>query len=337
MKNDDDLDIKNSTLLEIIKIQNEVVQAGIDLERIIYLVALRSQALVNADGAVIELKEQNEMVYRATAGLADGMLGLRINSDKSLSGLCVKQREPLICHDSENDPRVDIDSCRRVGLRSMIVVPLHYNDTAVGVLKVISKQPNAFTGADAAVLNLLSDIISAAIHMAVKFGKNELYIASTTDIMTGIKNRSYFYEILRTTFISSRETNAVFSVFIIDMDNLKKINDAYGHKHGDAALIELVSRIRGILRENDLFSRLGGDEFGIVINSIRNDAEAKSFMQRISESTDKIFIVDGTEIPLSASIGYSLYSKDIADIQDLISVADSRMYEHKKQRKMNRA
>ena len=126
--------VDNANLLKIIEIQTEVVQEGINFSNIMFLVADRAQRVTDSDGSVIELKEDDEMVYRATSGLADPQLGLRLKAKGSLSGLCIEQREPLCCYDSETDLRVDRMACRVVGLRSMIVTPLMHNDKAVGVL-----------------------------------------------------------------------------------------------------------------------------------------------------------------------------------------------------------
>lgn len=110
--------------MEIINIQTEVVQQGIDLSSIMELVTQRAQNITNAEGACIELIEKNELVYRATSGIAEKYLGLRLNIENSLSGECIKARVPLISNDIENDDRANKEACRKIGLNSMIVIPL---------------------------------------------------------------------------------------------------------------------------------------------------------------------------------------------------------------------
>ncbi len=335
-RKEDFQEIDKSILLDIISIQNEVVQAGLDLDRIIFLVAQSSQALIKAEGAVVELKEDNVLVYRATSGVAEKMLGLRIPLESSLSGLCVTENRPILCRDSESDERVDREACRRVGLRSMIVVPLLYHNSPVGVLKVLSSRNNCFTMLDAKILNMLSDIISAAIVTAEKLGKNALYIASTTDRMTGVKNRSFFYDVLRSDFISSQTSGASFSLLVLDMDNLKKINDTLGHSYGDASIIETASRIKKVLRENDIFSRLGGDEFGVIFRSIDNREGVERLTGRIQDSVTARFLFEEREIPLSISIGYALLKEGFRSIEEMLHLADKRMYRNKKMKKNRR-
>ncbi|MDF2544064.1 MAG: diguanylate cyclase with sensor [Herbinix sp.] len=136
--------VSKDKLLEIINVQTEVVQLGMDLSSIMELVTQRSQHITNADGASIELIEQKELVYRAVSGIADMFLGLRLNIENSLSGECIRKREPLISNDIEKDDRVNKAACRKIGLNSMIVVPLICKDDVVGIMKVLSKKADHF-------------------------------------------------------------------------------------------------------------------------------------------------------------------------------------------------
>ena len=92
-----------TVLLDIIKIQTEIARLGLDLGGVMNLVTQRAQSLTGALGAIIELAEGGEMVYRAAAGIAEPQLGLRLNRTGSLSGLCVETRTILRCDDSETD------------------------------------------------------------------------------------------------------------------------------------------------------------------------------------------------------------------------------------------
>ena len=124
--------------------------------------------LTPATGAVVELAEGDELVYRATSGAAESHLGLRLLRENSLSGLCIAQGQTLSCDDSETDPRVDQEACRLIGLRSMIVVPLRHDVQVVGVLKVYSSLPRNFDDTDEEILSLLSDLIASAMFNATQ-------------------------------------------------------------------------------------------------------------------------------------------------------------------------
>lgn len=163
-------------LIQVINIQTEIAKLGLDLGGVMQYVVEKSLSLVNADGAVIELAEDGEMVYRAATGIAKNQLGLRLKIDASLSGLCVMNGETLSCDDSESDPRVDHLACRRVGLRSMIVMPLKHQGITVGVLKAMSTQPNKFERRDMTLLGMLSEVVAAAMYFSVRYDNDDLFI-----------------------------------------------------------------------------------------------------------------------------------------------------------------
>ena len=129
-------DIGSERLREVIRAQTEIVRLGLDLSAVMTFVAERAQRITGAHGAVVELAEGEEMVYRAASGILQNHIGLRLQRSGSLTGLCVEKGFALRCEDSESDPRVDREACRRIGLRSMIVVPLRHDDAVAGVLKV---------------------------------------------------------------------------------------------------------------------------------------------------------------------------------------------------------
>lgn len=127
------------------------------------------QALVlirAAEGSAVELSDGPTMTYVAALGSLAGMVGLRLAADGSLSGLAVRRGSALRCDDARMDPRVDREACERVGAVSMVCVPLGVADRPVGVLKVTSGSPNAFSGEDVALLTGLAGFVSAAITAA---------------------------------------------------------------------------------------------------------------------------------------------------------------------------
>lgn len=320
-------------LYAIILLQNQVFQEGFNLDKIINLIAHKCHDAIQGEGTVVELVEGEDLVYRAVAGQSPANLGLRVKLNNSLSGRAIKQRAILRCEDAETDDRVDKDACRKVGLRSMVVAPLYKDATIVGVLKVFSSQPNQFTEREQVMLEIMSQIISTAIYITEKYGKNQLYIAATTDMMTGIRNRAYFYDVLHSSFITARETHHPFLVIMTDMDGLKAINDGLGHRYGDAAIIEFTQRIIASLRNVDVFARLGGDEFGILINSVSGVNAAQQVIERLERALGSPFMFDEQPIPLSASFGVVAYHQDVADITQLLDEADKKMYANKKVKK----
>lgn len=147
----------------LIAAQQEVALAAGGLDAVLEVVTRRAQEMTAADGAVVEMAEGDEMVYRAASGTAAAHLGLRLRRDSSLSGRCVAEGRLLSCEDSETDPRVDRDACRRIGVRSLVVVPLQFLGRTVGVLKVYAATPSAFHTDEMPLLELMVSLIVAAL------------------------------------------------------------------------------------------------------------------------------------------------------------------------------
>ena len=320
----------SSRLLNVIQTQTEIARLGADLGGVMALVTERAQALTGAAGAVVELAEDSDMVYRATSGIAAAHLGLRLPRTNSLSGLCVEQREPLRCDDMETDARVNRDACRRVGLRSMIVVPLRHLDEVVGVLKVMATAPAAFADEDLQLLGLMSDLIGAAMYHATQHESGELFHRATHDALTGLPNRALFFERLRFAMAQAMRETRRFGVVNLDMDGLKPINDSLGHRAGDAAIREVAARIRATTRAADTAARVGGDEFGVILSEIGDRAGAQAHADRLASAIGSAFEFEQRPLRLGASVGVAVFPDDGDALEALLETADQAMYSHKR-------
>jgi diguanylate cyclase (GGDEF)-like protein len=320
-------------LMQIIGIQTEIAKLGLDLGGVMQFIVERTLSLIDANGAAIELAEDGEMVYRAAAGIATSQLGLRLKIDSSLSGLSVMTGDTLNCTDSETDPRVDREACRKVGLRSMIVMPLKHKGVTVGVLKAMSAQPNKFQQRDMRLLSMLSEVVAAAMYFSAKYDSDDLFFQATHDGMTGLANRALFMDRLRNVVAHSHREQRTSGVLMIDMDGLKQINDIHGHRVGDAVLVEFSQRVKAGTRSTDTVARLGGDEFGVILTPIESVAGMDAAIQRIDAEIRRPFYFENQPYQLEASIGAALTPSDGIESDRLLEVADKRMYATKRRRK----
>lgn len=320
-------------LIEIIRAQADIASLGPDLADVLERVTEHARTLTGADGAALELLEGPDMVYRAACGIAANQLGLRLKAASSLSGYCVQRDEAVNCTDVEKDARVDLAACRRIGLRSMMVFPLHHGDLAQGVLKVMSSRTSAFTTRDGLILELLSDLVGAAIYHAARMGEDELLRRATRDALTGLPNRAAFFDELQARLLRSSRDGSLFALLYMDLDGLKPTNDQYGHEAGDALLRAFGERLSAELRSGDMLARLGGDEFAILLANVVSGEEAGKALQRFRQTLDLPFHDDGLELPLAASFGMTLYPEDGGDVGGLVGAADAAMYAEKRARK----
>ena len=141
----------------------EIHSAELDLEPAISAITERAQHLTGATGAAIALRAGEEIVCRARAGRTAPDLGVRLQTDAGISAEAVRTGEVMLCHDAERNPRVDLASCHRLGVRSILVSPLRYYRRTLGVFEVLSSSPSAFDEKDVATMQLLSSMMVAAI------------------------------------------------------------------------------------------------------------------------------------------------------------------------------
>ena len=133
------------------------------LDEVLQLVAERALTLTGADGIAIAMAEENAIVCRASAGTIALEAGVRLDPNSRFSGACLRTGEIVRCDDSENDPRVDLQVCRRLGTRSIVAVPITSAQGTVGLLEAFSAEAYGFNDSDVRSLNLLAELILAAM------------------------------------------------------------------------------------------------------------------------------------------------------------------------------
>jgi N-acetylmuramoyl-L-alanine amidase/putative methionine-R-sulfoxide reductase with GAF domain len=133
------------------------------LDDVLKLVAERALAITGADGLAIALAENNEIVLRAAAGIVRPDVGARIDRDSAFSGACFRTAQVVNCDDTETDPRVNLQACRKLGARSMVAVPLCGRRRVIGVLEAFSSWPFGFNDSDIRNLSLLAELVLAAL------------------------------------------------------------------------------------------------------------------------------------------------------------------------------
>ncbi len=147
-----------------VAVPHTLINAGeIDLEPGISIIAEKAQSLTGATGAAIALRRGNEIVCRARTGRTAPDVGVRLQTDSGLSAECVRTGEVLLCDDAETNPRVDWATCRRMGVRSILVAPLRHFRRTLGVFEVLSSTPHAFDNNDVATMQFLSGMMVATI------------------------------------------------------------------------------------------------------------------------------------------------------------------------------
>ena len=183
--------------------------------------------------------------------------------------------------------------------------------------------------------------------IANDFDEIEHYIAFSQDItlhknteriaffcpLTKLANRFYFEQELQNTILTATRTKLNFALVYIDLDGFKPVNDTYGHLIGDQLLSEIAKILKDNVRKSDFVSRVGGDEFTIILKNIAEKDIQQVITKMLTKLSEKI-LINNIEIKVGASMGVAIYSYDGIDLNTLIKNSDFAMY-HSKQNGKN--
>jgi diguanylate cyclase (GGDEF)-like protein/PAS domain S-box-containing protein len=183
--------------------------------------------------------------------------------------------------------------------------------------------------------NLLDDpdVAAVVIHYRDisqrKATEKQLEYQAYYDALTGLPNRLLFRDRVENAIAFARRNRRGVAVMYIDLDHFKLVNDGLGHSVGDALLSEVASRLHCCIRASDTISRLGGDEFTILLNDTSSTESVAAVGGKILQSMSKPMRVAGHELFVTASIGISVFPNDGDDVEALLKAADSAMYRAK--------
>jgi diguanylate cyclase (GGDEF)-like protein/PAS domain S-box-containing protein len=155
------------------------------------------------------------------------------------------------------------------------------------------------------------------------------------DQLTGLPNRLFLAAHLPEALQTAARGGQILAVLFLDLDRFKHINDSRGHETGDQLLKAVAQRLRDTLRDEDIVIRMGGDEFVVILKSVRNSEDVNEAALRITESLSSPIVIDGRPLITTASIGVSLYPRDGADMGELLRHSDTAMYQAKERGRNN--
>ncbi|HLF97098.1 MAG TPA: EAL domain-containing protein [Methylococcaceae bacterium] len=165
---------------------------------------------------------------------------------------------------------------------------------------------------------------------AQKEAEQRLDYLAHHDNLTGLPNRELFHDRLVVAIAQTRRSRNAIAVLFIDLDHFKYVNDTFGHGKGDELLQAVARRIAGCLREEDTLSRMGGDEFTVLLQHFNSREEVGVVAGKIVGAMKAPFVLGGHELYVTASVGISLYPDDGNDPVALVKNSDTAMYRAKK-------
>ncbi len=207
---------------------------------------------------------------------------------------------------------------------SCIIAPLVCHGRVVGVLNLSDKAGGVkFTHDDIAIIELFRQLIGASIGNINLFEKTQRQ--AKTDGLTGMLNHRTFYEQLEIELRRSQRYTSQLTIIMIDIDNLKPINDGYGHRAGDMAIKQIARRISACIRQIDIAARYGGDEFAVILpnTSLEDATVVAERMVEMVKNTPMVW--EGNRINLSISVGVGQYDGG-GSVSDVTKATDQALY-----------
>jgi diguanylate cyclase len=155
------------------------------------------------------------------------------------------------------------------------------------------------------------------------------------DVLTDLPNRALFNDRLMQAIVLAKRQNNQLAVMFVDIDHFKKINDSLGHEVGDKLLQSVAKRLVASVRRSDTVSRMGGDEFVVLLSQVEHSGDAAFSARKILRALSAPYLINNKSLDINVSIGVSTYPADGHDAEGLISTADNAMYEAKQHGRNN--
>jgi len=305
------------------------ITSELEIKKLLQTILKRSVKLLNADGGEICIfdKVENALQVVSIVNMNQKYLNTEIYLGEGAAGLAASKRQPIILEDYSNWES-KIKAFEDAKIRSVMVTPLMVGDRLLGTLGIfhysVDKQ---FSEADLHLLTLFAQHASIALDNAILFEK--IHELARIDELTGLLNRRSFIERAEYELNRAKRLNHPLSMAMIDLDDFKQVNDRFSHQVGDRVLYEISELLSSNLRNIDIISRYGGDEF-IVLMPETSLENAKIVLQRLNMNLAEHQYISGEKsFNKTASIGLVSFSNELNSLEKMISAADKSMYQAK--------
>ncbi len=308
------------------------------------VVRTAARELTGCDGATLVLRDDDQCYYADEEAIAPLWKGNRFPIETCISGWAMLNRNAAVIPDIYADPRIPHGIYRATFVKSLVMVPIRRLDPigAIGNYWAHQHQPS---DQEVRLLQALADSTSIAMEnvqvsaeleqrvrdrtAALEKANEEIRRLSVTDDLTGLNNRRGFYLLAEQALRAARRHRRNCVLAFLDVDGLKRVNDAFGHDVGDLLISDVAQVLRGTLRESDILGRIGGDEFLALSTEIEGDPAR--LKERLVEALRAFNQVSNRPYRLAASIGLVRSpAADNASVDELLARADELMYAEKK-------
>ena len=313
---------------------SQTLGSTLKLSEILPIVAAKLENIANFTTLVIYLAERNRLRAAYVIGKnAEALKGWEMGVAEGGAGWVAEHRQVLI----GGSPLADLQ--RPLGLaaaayRSTAIFPLEHDNTLVGTLALYSEEDRGYSADEVRLLETISHHTATAVRNALAFERTQE--SALTDNLTGLPNSRYMYSFFDQERSRSERHGYALVLMMMDLDGFKRINDTFGHHVGDEILRRVAQLSRVQVRSGDTLIRYAGDEFVAVLHRVTPDMVLEMKMRLQAAVDDLVYEVrPGRVARIGISIGYATYGQDGTAIDELMEVADQRMYQDKIARRRN--
>lgn len=241
----------------------------------------------------------------------------------------LRNRKSLMIEDINKDFRFaasDVEEAKGI-FRCLIAVPLLVEEKMMGLFRMDDVRENAYTQDDLRLLDIIANLGAVVIQNALLYSRTQ--DLAVKDGLTGLAIRRYFLERFQEEITRSAMRKGSLAILMLDIDNFKDYNDKYGHAVGDLVLKHLASTIGSKTKEGDIVARYGGEEI-VVLLCGRNKKEAAAEAEQIRRLVkNEPLTLRRHTANITVSIGLASYPEDAAHGEELLKIADERLYKAK--------
>ncbi|MEW6206994.1 MAG: HD domain-containing phosphohydrolase [Acidobacteriota bacterium] len=311
---------------------SQTLSSALKLSEVLSIVGAKLESVANFTTLVIYLAEEERLRAAYAIGRnADELKGMEIDFGESGAGWVARNRQALI----GGSPLADLKEplgYAAVAYRSTAIFPLLKEGQLIGALALYSEEDRQYSADEMRLLETISAHAAAALHNALVFERTKE--SALTDNLTGLPNARYLYGFFEQERSRAERHGYPLALMMMDLDGLKNVNDSYGHAAGDEVLRRVAQIARAQLRTGDTLIRYAGDEFAAVLHRATPEVviDLKTRVQSAVDSLEHKVRADRLA-HVGISIGYAVYGADGHTIDELMEVADQRMYEDKIRRR----
>ncbi len=312
-------------LAETLRSLATILNSSLNLSEVLDQTLSAIAQLIPYDSACIALCHQGFFQFVALKGSTntDMLREVQISlNDDALFNEMNQTHQPIVIPDTNLDPRFHGYGENRA--RSWLGIPLIVRNEVVGFMAIDRSDPHAISERDAEIGTIFASQAAIAIANARLFGEVERL--ATTDGLTEVSNRRYFFELAEREWNRTRRYDHPLSAMMLDIDHFKRVNDTYGHAIGDVVLRTVAQICRTSLRDTDFLGRYGGEEFAILLPDTELSA-AHITAERLSHSIAATYIAtEKGALSVTVSIGIASVTEATPSVASLLDRADRGLY-----------